>query len=134
MHYCVVFFYERSLKNPFGHVDLIVLNEQGKFRFDFMHDKVPFSYFKLKIGMQTLDLPNDCTEAFVLKVDKNINKFKWVSYLFKTCSELTRIFGQIDVGMCITPGMLYNKLIKFNTKRNFTIIQRVKHGRSKSTR
>lgn len=126
MHYCVVFFYPRAWSTPFGHVDLMVLNSEGKFRFTFNHRKLPFSFVELKVGKEIMELPEKCTEALVIKVERETGKFSVLNYLFKTCSELTRLCGQLDVGMSITPQSLYKKLIKFDTKRNFTIIQRVK--------
>ena len=49
-------------------------------------------------------------------------RFKWFPWWARTCNEVCRYASGIDIGFTFNPRHLYNKLLKYDGKRNYIIV------------
>lgn len=57
-------------------------------------------------------------------------EFFWRPFIPYTCNEITRFMTGIDIGFTFNPRTLYNKLLRYDGRRNYEVIHawRRQHG------
>jgi hypothetical protein len=60
--------------------------------------------------------------AMVVVDIANRKKVCWKPFWVRSCNEIDRYASGIDVGLTLNPRHLYNKLLRYNGKRNYEII------------
>lgn len=49
-------------------------------------------------------------------------KISWKPWIVRSCNEFARYASGIDVGFTFNPKHLYNKMLRYDTKRNYEIL------------
>lgn len=47
----------------------------------------------------------------------------WFPWWVRSCNEFNRYIGAVDIGFTFNPRHLYSKLLKYNGRRNYEILQ-----------
>ncbi len=53
----------------------------------------------------------------------NPTRFNWKPWWVRSCNEFNRYIASVDIGFTFNPRHLYSKLLKYDKKRNYEILQ-----------
>ncbi len=53
----------------------------------------------------------------------NRARFDWKPWWVRSCNEYNRYVGAVDIGFTFNPRHLFSKLLKYDKKRNYEILQ-----------
>lgn len=79
--------------------------------------------------IKNLHIIPECISVISVNVYERC-KVKWKPFLIRSCNEVCRYVSGVDIGLTLNPRHFYNKLLKYNHKRNYEILSewRRDHG------
>jgi hypothetical protein len=69
-----------------------------------------------------LKIIKELVAMVVVWIDKRA-RFGWKPWWVRSCNEYNRYVGAVDIGFTFNPRHLFSKLLKYDKKRNFEILQ-----------
>ena len=120
--------FSRDLKHcnvvTFDGVDWIVL--------DFDRSGLITKRCKVSSGsrfVELLKINQDVSAVISVQVNARTS-FTWSPWWVRSCNEVCRYASGVDIGWTFNPTSLYNKLLKYDKKRNFEVLSawRRQHG------
>lgn len=71
----------------------------------------------------TRNLPKLKHVSAIISLDiEQRKRFTWSPWWARSCNEVSRYGAGVDIGFTYNPRHLYNKLLKYNGRRNYKII------------
>lgn len=69
-------------------------------------------------GLKSLEI---LSGLVVVDVEKRA-RFPWRPFFVRTCNEIARYISGVNIGLTFTPRNLYNKLLRYDGRRNYEIL------------
>lgn len=129
---CTFLFYNKArgkqaifcLGSPFKHCNVLLDDGLMRVLVEMQPEGVGFN--KLVIEDLVLWLQSikriESIQAIISIEIKERHQLTWWPFWIRSCSELSRYATGAHLGLTLTPGHLYKKLLKYDNKRNYQII------------
>lgn len=114
-----------TFSRKFKHVDAYTFNGKQWIGFRMSSDGITYTISEgegRNLVEEAKKLPD--VEAIIgVQIDKRAH-FPWRPLTIPMCNEFARLISGVDTGASWNPRHLYNKLLKYNGRRNFEIFYR----------
>ena len=118
----------RTCKKNFKGVQLLIFQgRQGNwllFRFNKHGITLKTIYENNRILSNVWDKAPWIKSFLVAHIDCPVSH-NWKPFIVQSCNEVCRYLSGVDIGFTINPFHLYKKLLKYDGRRNYTLLRRI---------
>lgn len=122
-----------AFSKEFRHSNIITYDGSDWIMLDFDRTGLLTRKIECRDGAQLIrNLPVIKDVSAIISVDvQDRVKTRWKPFWVRSCNEICRYASGVDIGFTFNPVHLYSKLLKYNGRRNYTLLsawRRTEHG------
>ncbi len=113
-----------AFSKDFKHCNVVTFDGKDWIVLDF--DRTGLLTRKINVSnadrlLTSLHVIREVTAVIAVSINAR-KKIRWKPFLIRSCNEICRYAAGIDIGLTFNPSHLHSKLLKYNNKKNYEII------------